>query len=380
MPISLTDNRNLISLRQAIPDTIMRRAGLPVEDPHERCRELADHRLIDLARLHLEAMGISTLDLTDRMVGKLVLSPRLLERHVGPMIDMLGASTDDFTGLLATSINKSFMYGYGATPVTWETWCRRTTARDLKPHVSTSINAPDLQLSVEGAEITFAQFGEATQTYSLAKYSRGFAITLEALTNDDLQALLGIPVSMGQAARRLEDDLVYETVFAANSAAGQTMSDSLSLFASGHGNVGSAAALSAVNVGITAALMGQQLRPGSDKKTGVFPRYLLTGSELAGTAQTIAAQASDPNNPDMPNRLVAVTEPRLSSVDANGWWLVASNTQIATAEVCFLEGEEAPRIVEMAGGFASDGRKFGVFHTVAAAAVDHRGFCKNAGA
>ena len=76
--------------------------------------------------------------------------------------------------------------------------------------------------------------------------------------------------------------------------------------------------------------------------------------------------------------MVVVVEPRLASWDANGFIVVADNNLIDTAEVAFLADEPEPVLEEM-DGFEVDGRKYKVRHTLAAAAIDYRGFVSNAG-
>src|SRR5690606_19644587 len=63
---------------------------------------------------------------------------------------------------------------------------------------------------------------------------------------------------------------------------------------------------------------------------------------------------------------------------SNTAWYLASN-MIETVEVCFLSDEPAP-VLRQETDFDTEDAKLAVRHTVAAAAIDHRGLVKKPGA
>lgn len=382
-------DRNLDTLGRAMGDALLARCGAGPKKPHERAKDFNGMRLMDMTRTWLESVGVNVRGLSADEMAKMVFNKRKLSQALGGVA--LGHSTSDFDYILADTMNKTLRTGYSLAPSTWAGWARRTTTSDFKQVSRVQLGAMSELLAIpEGAEYQFGTIGEARQTYTLAKYGRGFSITWEALINDDLSAFSRIPTAMGQAAKRLEDSLVYSTIFAANSGAGQTMGeDSLGLFASDHANVGTSAVLTVASIGQTGGLMRVQKAPGSaDSNNGgdflnLSPAHLLVPPALETTAMQLIASAVDPAKSNAtPNpfagKMSVIVEPRLAAVDANGWWLVASNSQIDTAEVCFLESEPNP-VIEEEDTFIVDGRRYKVRHSLATAAIDYRGFCKNAG-
>ncbi len=388
--ITLGRDHTTESFTAACSDAIRLRAGCTVEKPHERAREFRGKSLPQLARACLASRGLDVGHYGDIEVLKLCLNQRAFNRELDRV--SLMHSTSDFDYILQDASGKTLRQAYETAPSTWSIWAKRTTTPDFKTVSRAQLSAFGELLAIkEGGEYTFATISDQRQTYTLAKYGRGFSITWESLINDDLSAFSQIPTAMGRAARRLEDSLVYETIFGANAGAGQTMQeDSLALFASGHANTGSAAALSTASLAQTESLMRSQKMPGSaDSLNGgdflhISPRYLLVGPALHVTASQLAVSIVDPGkNNATPNpffeHLKVVVEPRLGALDSNGWWLVADYNEIDTAEVCFLESEPAP-VIEEENAFDIDGRRYKVRHSVATAAIDYRGFAKNAGA
>jgi phage major head subunit gpT-like protein len=76
-------------------------------------------------------------------------------------------------------------------------------------------------------------FSDDGTEYAVQKYGKIIALTWEALVNDNLGAFLRVQPALGQAARRLEADLVY-SLFALNSGAGPAMQDGTNLFQINH--------------------------------------------------------------------------------------------------------------------------------------------------
>ena len=70
--------------------------------------------------------------------------------------------------------------------------------------------------------------------------------------------------------------------------------------------------------------------------------------------------------------MTVVEEPELDAAGTNAWYLAASNSQVDTVELSFLQGEEAP-VLENDWDFDKDIYKFKVRQTFGVKAIDWRG-------
>lgn len=86
--------------------------------------------------------------------------------------------------------------------------------------------------------------------------------------------------------------------------------------------------------------------------------------------------------PEWVRSLVPISEPRLDpapGATAFPWYVIADPTQIDTIEYAFLEGQEGVYF-ETRQGFEVDGVEMKARMDFAAAAIEHRGILKCAGA
>src|SRR5690606_16173465 len=102
---------------------------------------------------------------------------------------------------------------------------------------------------------------------------RLFAITREAIINDDLTGFTRIPRAMGRAALRTIGDLVY-AVLTSNPTMGE---DGKALFHSDHGNLLTGAVISTGAVDAMRVAMGKQRLPGQTSGgSNIRLAYVLT--------------------------------------------------------------------------------------------------------
>lgn len=266
--------------------------------------------------------------------------------------------------------------------MTWTRWARRTTAPNFKEVSRPILSAIPTPIKVgEGEEYSFASPGDSKEVYRLAKYGSTFAITWEALVNDELNSFYDITAKFGQAARRLEDDLAYVPI-----TGNQVMTeDNVALFHANHNNlVGSGGTPPTVaSLGVMRAKMARQ-KGLKGEILKIQPASLLVPVELQTTAEQLVASLVDPSknnaaaNPDFIRNLDVVGEARLSENSTTAWYLAASNGSVDTVEMCFLEGNEQP-YTEERDGFTIDAKEYKLRHVVAARAIDYRGLAKNVG-
>jgi len=357
----------------AASDALLIRAGIRVEKPHPGARDIGRMSVADLCRAALSRAGKSTAHLTDRS--------RLIKAAL---------STSDFPSLLENSLGKALRNGYELDPQSHTAWVRFTMVPDFKT-VSRLLlgSAPALETVPEGSEYKYGALSEDKASLAVTKYGKALLMTWETLINDDLAAFMRVPQAMGQAARRLEADKVYE-IFTANSGAGQTMQDSVALFHSGsHGNVSATVgAISTATLGAGRSLLRKQQALGNGGYLNLVPRFLIVPSEsetlaeqilaaatrhVSGTESTSARRVDSPT-PEWISRLQLVVEPRLNAT--YGFYLAAGSDQIDTVELASLEADGGAPYLEEESEFDRDARAYKVRHTFVAKAIDWKGLVR----
>ena len=388
--VSVGEDRNVASLSAGLCDALLSRGPNPIKNPHERSREFKGRRLTGMARAYLAASGVKGVDaMGDIDVAQLCFNePRVAALSGRAWLGGGGLSTGDFPGVLLDAINKRLRTAYVETPQTWNLWCRRNTNPDFKNvNVIALSEAPNLVNVPAGGEYKDGSFNDSKETYVLQKYGRIIDINWETIINDDMSAFDRIPTAMGQAAKRLEDDLLYYSVLSnpnLNQNGNAVFSTANSNVYTSSTNVATAAlnpakALFRKQTGLNGAILNLE------------PKNLLAPPDIEASVDQIIRSGFDPVanvyqafNPW--SNLKKIIEPRLSlGVTLNSgqpnaltvagsqtrWYLTGDYGQVDTWEVCFLEGQPEPVVLsdEM---FRKDGRSYKVRHTVAVAPIDYR--------
>ena len=320
--------------------------------------------LIEYARRSLELMGVNT----DRF-GKMELVGRAF-------------TTSDFPLILADAANKSMLKGFEEAPETWAQWAQTGNLSDFKIGRRVNLSSfNSLELVNEDGEYKYGSFTEQGETIQLATYGKLFAISRQAIINDDLSAFTRIPGAMGRSASRLVGDLAYGAL-----TSNPTMGDGIVMFHASHNNLNQSgaggtpltdnaagvAALSAMDVA-----MGLQ-SDASESATGlnIEPSYLLVPRVLKRTAISLMSNSTEPgqSNAGMKNTIQdlakVVSDPRLDADSATRYYLSASQ-RFDTIEVAFLDGNQMPTLEQQAG-WSIDGTEFKVRIDAAAAPMEWR--------
>ncbi len=328
--------------------------------------------LVELARACLTFHNLDAHGEPYDMVG------RALNMRAGSAI---GHTPSDFPNILLNVASKAVLLGFEEIPETWIRWCRVGNLSDFKQATRVGLSQfEDLELVGPGGEYKYGTMSDKGETIQLAKFGKIFPIARETIINDDLSMLLRIPTLMGRAAARVPGDLAYIAL-----TSNPLLADGVALFAAGHNNLGTGAAITVGSVGEARELMALQSDiSNSANGSNILLGFLLVPVQLEDVANVLRNSEFDPDSATQsrapnPRRgtFEVVGEARLSADDVAQWYAVAG-AGFDTVEVAFLDGMQEPRIEEKAG-WTVDGAEFKVAMEVAAAPMEHRTFVRNAG-
>lgn len=348
--------------RAAAVDSVGLRTGRNIQEPAAGASDLRGFSLRELARESLRIAG--------RPIG-------------GDVRDMVGRAltTSDFPYIMADVAQKSLLDGYQSADETWSMWCGTGQVSDFKTYnLVRASETDDLEEVPESMEYKYGDRQESREQYSIATYGKLFAITRQAIINDDLGALSDIPRAHGESAARKIGDIAY-VVLTANG----VMGDGVALFASGHANLGTGGAVSVTTFAEAVKLMKLQKDIQGLRRLNIRPRYFLAPVSLEGSSEQffntdrIGGSTNQPNliNPYAGSYITRVYEPRLDDASATAWYLAGPPGK--TVVVYFLNGVQAP-YMETREGWTVDGVEYKVRIDAGAKAVDWRALVKNAGA
>jgi len=349
----------------AVDGMLLRDAQTRVAKPAAGAESFRGCSLLEMARACLERSGERVPWGGDRM--------ELAKRAIG---------SSDFPLIMANVANKTLQAQYGAVPTTWQTWAGTGSVPDFKTNYRVRLSeAPNLDLLPEHGEYKMAQFSEARVSYSIATYGKKYALTRQAIINDDLGALTRIPGMFGRSAARLVNKSVYG-VLNTNG----TMPDGVALFHANHGNLvasGSGGAPSIATLDAALVAMASQTGLNGLDKIGIEGRFLIVPPGKKTAAKQLLASTVDPTksnavpNP-MQGALELVSDPELSSSTA--WFVAAAPGEgVDTVEVFFLDGVQAP-LLESREDWDTDGIVYKTRIDFGVACLDHRGLFMNYGA
>lgn len=347
---------------------------------YDRRNELDDNSkkyrsssLIDLARMSLDAAGVSTRNMDRNQVASMAL--RSAGYH----------SSSDFPLILENIVTKTMQRGYEEAPRTWGPLAREVTVPDFKQVSRVHLGeAAQLEQVLEGGEYKHGSMSERAEKYSIKKYGKMVSVTREMLINDDLAAFTRIPAKIGKKARDMESDQVWDLL--KNNA--QVMAETGStLFNAAHTNLneGGAGAISETTLAAMRTAMRLHQDLGGSSPLNLFPSWLFVPAGREVEAAKLLTSLISPDASSNVNvfgqmadfSLKMAVEPRLDG-GTNQWYVTADIGQTDMLEVARLAGEEQP-MVESREGWNVDGVEFKIRHQFVAHAIDYRGVQRNDG-
>jgi hypothetical protein len=273
------------------------------------------------------------------------------------------------------------MAAYQAAESPLKRLARQTTHVDFRPASKLRLSEiGPLQKVSEAGEIKSTSRGEAASSYKLDTYGSIFAISRQALINDDLGAFRDWSVVAGRAAAEMEANVLVDLLLS-----NPEMEDGEDLFSAEHGNVAASGGPIMDEDGDLAALSDARkaLRDmkGMDGVTPInaTPKFLLVGTDRETEAEkalaTIAAATASDTNP-FSGKLTLLVEPRLPET---AWYTFADPAVLPVLEYAYLSSAQGPQMASR-DGWEVLATEFRVYEDYGAGAVDWRGAYKNAGA
>lgn len=318
-------------------DTLLRGIGealsarvMPGNPVSDLGREYRGYSLIEFARMYLESRGVNT-----RGLSKTEIVTRGFH------------STSDFPLLFSNLAGKSLDAAYQEEPHTWKPIARQRNLPDFKL-ASDLVIGGDLtpEVLLEGGEYRAGTLKEAQHQWKLATYARKLTVTRQAIINDDLSALEGVPEMLGRGFRRLESNLVWALITgnAVTSVDGQV------LFHASHNNTGSGA------IGTTGFnAMRKAMRKQTDiagNTVNLAPSYMMVPTDLEATALQFlyptgfmpsARVGADGPVTAQTAGMQLIVEPRLDG-SAIQWYAAAAPGAVEGIVYGYLAGEEGPTV------------------------------------
>lgn len=333
----------------------------PTHAPSPDARQFMGLTLPEMARESLRMAGAD-----ERGLGPSQVIQRALERSGGMH------TTSDFSVALSSAVGRVLRKSYDAAPSGLRPLARRMTMSDFRVRTAVSMSGfSALEKVNEHGEFKRGTISDAGESIKLETFGKVFAITRQALVNDDIGAFADLPRKLGLAAAAFEAEQLAALLIA-----NPLMADGKAVFHVDHGNLGladepNATSLSAARIAMRAQTdaSGQLLR--------IAPRHLVVGPELETSAEKLMATIAAPTTLDtQPIKLAIVVEPRITG---RGWYVVADPAVVDGLTYAHLDSEPGPQL-EQRIGFDVDGMEFKVRLDFGCAFLDHRGWFKNQGA
>jgi len=361
-PVTASQRGGHDDFRAAAADALVMRAGISLAKPHAAASDLRHTSTVEIARTCLSRTGRPSF---------FNLSPAETIKRA--------FSTSDFPQILTGATGAAVRRGYETEPSTHRVWVSTETVPDFREQARPILGSvPKLEKIPELSEYTYGSMSEDSASFRVEKFGKAIALSWELLVNDRLGAWLRVKPALGQAARRLEADLVY-SMFAENGGAGPTMQDGVNLFHATHKNITAAAALDADGLSAARTLLRKQTALGGGF-LALAPRFLLLPVELEQKADMLLAASTrttsgntESDRPEWIGRLVPVIEPRLA---ATSYYLLAAGDQIDTAVMALLDDNAEGPVIEEEAEFSNDSYRMKVRHVIGSKVLDWRGMIK----
>lgn len=298
--------------------------------------------------------------------------------------------TTDLPELLANVMGKRLLRDYRQWDSSWRRIVTIKALTNFKEQTAVLLGYfGDLPAVAQAGQYTdFDVLTDTKETYTPAKKGKIVPLTLETISNDDLQGFSRVVGRLGRAAARTLAKFVWNTLVMANPVLN---ADGKTLFHADHGNLITDAITSADGLKNAVGKLLSQIEPQSGE-----PMVLGTSNLTLAIPPLLYLDANaktDFNNEPGGNvnalereiRRLGITPVNVPVLtDANDWLLAADPADIDMVELGFWQGQEEPEYFTQNSptddvAFEKDViMRVKVRHIYGGAPVDHRGLVKSA--
>lgn len=300
---------------------------------------------------------------------------RVLEAAFAPQHASTGFSTLSLPGILSNVANKYLEDGWQET--SGDEWKKISEVKPVKNFKTNTfyrlVESGEYEQVGPAGEIKHGTFGEASMTVKASTYGRMYAITREAIINDDLGALTDAPRRLGRAAG-MKFRRVFWQAF---------LLSADNFFHATNGNVvtGAGTALtadgSALQTALTAfrgmrtsAADGRKLIGGKPATILIPPELEIVARKLLNSSGIVATGDTDTTMPDgNPFKGFAelvvcdwLSDSDLTDYSAAEWYLLRSPSIAPAMIVAFLNGNQSPTVESASADFNTLGVQMRGYH------------------
>lgn len=364
---SVTEVTDRGNARAAITHALLERGGYFASGQH--ADQLPSQAIRDQSRVY---RGMTLMEIGREICNRQRIDVLGQPRDRVAFLSMHG--TSDYPAIMLDVANKFLRMGYAPKRQTWREIAKQKNVTDFRDQNIIALgDAPDLDLVPEGAEIPFGTIGEGKEKWKVAKYAKRYAVTLEAIMNDNASAFTELPAKFAARVALKESDLMWSLI-----KGNPTLSDGIAAFHASHGNLGDKVLSEAGLDQLTTLAAKQTSIDGTP--INVTLRHLRVPPELLMTAKKLVALVS-PNQTSQVNTFVGtfdtvMSEPRLTS--AIEWYAFADPSEQDGLFYSYLDGAEGPKI-ESKEGWEVPGMEIKCMLIFGAGFGDFRGDYKSTG-
>ncbi len=297
-------------------------------------------------------------------------------------------SVHTLTTLLTSTGNKLLLDGFNRLPQSWRQVAEVRNVSDFKAVTLYRMTADLEYLEVApGGTIEHGTLAQESSSIQAKTYARMLTLTRQDIINDDLGAFNDLPMRLGMGAA-IKMNKVFWTAWLAAVNAG-------TFWTSGRGNyqTGGSTALGETALNTAVKLFRDASGP-DNNLLGLEPEILLSGSDLEATNRklytsmeirdTTASTKTLVNNIYF-NRFTPLIVPELSNIAYTGysitqWFLLTNPAILASAVMCFLNGQQSPTIESTDADFDTLGIKSRGYHDFGTAMSEYRASVHSVGA
>ena len=254
-------------------------------------------------------------------------------------------STMTLPGIFSSVANKFLLSGFTAVESTWQSIAATRSVSDFKAITSYRLTGGfDFEEIGPGGKLKHGEIGEESFQNQARTYGRMFSLTRQDLINDDLGALTAVPSRIGRGAA-----LTLNKVF------WQSFLDNGGFFTTARKNykAGATTAMSLDSLTEAELLFLTQTDPDGNPLALtpsillVPPALLVPSTLLMNSTEVRNPSAKDVTSNPHAGKFRIVQSSYLSNAaipgsSAKAWYLLANPAELATVEVCFLNGQQRP--------------------------------------